>query len=229
MLYSYKKQIPSELPFRITLDNGLTLTEVNTFTTEKLKEFGFTGPFEIPNYDSTKQKISWIDQEFVVEDFSSDEIERMCKKCKDNYLRFFELFYSSDLCKIIEEKNQYDNALKIHYLNFKILELNIANSFEVDLDTSELFIKHINIFYNSYEISDALKEDLKNLLIDSNLDVFINKIITIICNFSSWPLQEDGITRKAPLPYPTDGKEYEWDEDAYQADNTKGWLSKETS
>lgn len=28
----------------------------------------------------------------------------------------------------------------------------------------------------------------------------------------------------APLTYPSDGKRYSWDEDVYQADNTKGWV-----
>ena len=28
----------------------------------------------------------------------------------------------------------------------------------------------------------------------------------------------------APLTYPSDGKRYSWDEIAYQADNTKGWV-----
>ena len=28
----------------------------------------------------------------------------------------------------------------------------------------------------------------------------------------------------APLPYPSDGKRYSWDEDVYQADNKKGWV-----
>ena len=27
----------------------------------------------------------------------------------------------------------------------------------------------------------------------------------------------------APLTYPSDGKRYSWNEEAYQADNTKGW------
>ena len=28
----------------------------------------------------------------------------------------------------------------------------------------------------------------------------------------------------APIAYPTDGQSYVWDEDAYQADNTQGWV-----
>tara|TARA_R100000935_G_C2723402_1_gene118907 strand:+ start:200 stop:571 length:372 start_codon:yes stop_codon:yes gene_type:complete len=28
----------------------------------------------------------------------------------------------------------------------------------------------------------------------------------------------------APITYPADGKDYTWNEDVYQADNTKGWV-----
>lgn len=41
----------------------------------------------------------------------------------------------------------------------------------------------------------------------------------------SWVLNEETCLWEAPIPYPTDGKEYEWDEEAYQADNTKGWTT----
>jgi len=34
---------------------------------------------------------------------------------------------------------------------------------------------------------------------------------------SNWPWE-------APIAYPTDGLYYYWDEDAYQADNTTGWV-----
>lgn len=42
--------------------------------------------------------------------------------------------------------------------------------------------------------------------------------------YSSWTLNETTYLWEAPLTYPTDGLVYEWDEDAYQADNTTGWV-----
>jgi len=42
--------------------------------------------------------------------------------------------------------------------------------------------------------------------------------------FNSWTKNETTYLWEAPLTYPTDGLVYEWDEDAYQADNTTGWL-----
>tara|TARA_R110001599_G_scaffold189172_1_gene383898 strand:- start:98 stop:466 length:369 start_codon:yes stop_codon:yes gene_type:complete len=41
--------------------------------------------------------------------------------------------------------------------------------------------------------------------------------------FESWTLADTWLW-VAPITYPDDGKFYRWDEDAYQADNTKGWV-----
>lgn len=42
--------------------------------------------------------------------------------------------------------------------------------------------------------------------------------------FNSWTFNNTTYLWEAPLPYPTDGNNYLWDEDAYQADNTTGWV-----
>ena len=54
---------------------------------------------------------------------------------------------------------------------------------------------------------------------DSDKDAFIPPQ-----PFNSWSLNETTCLWEAPLTYPTDGLDYEWDEDAYQADNTTGWV-----
>jgi len=41
--------------------------------------------------------------------------------------------------------------------------------------------------------------------------------------FASWILANTWLW-VAPLTYPDDGNFYNWDEDIYQADNTKGWV-----
>ena len=43
--------------------------------------------------------------------------------------------------------------------------------------------------------------------------------------YPSWNLNEESCIWEAPVPYPTDGQRYNWDEDAYQADNTTGWVT----
>ena len=49
--------------------------------------------------------------------------------------------------------------------------------------------------------------------------------------FASWTLNNTTWVWQAPIPTPTlteeqmdEGKYYTWDEDAYQADNTQGWV-----
>ncbi len=42
--------------------------------------------------------------------------------------------------------------------------------------------------------------------------------------FESWILDTDIWQWIPPIAYPNDGNMYYWDEDAYQADNTKGWI-----
>jgi len=42
--------------------------------------------------------------------------------------------------------------------------------------------------------------------------------------FNSWTLNMTTYLWEAPVAKPTDGLVYVWDEDAYQADNTTGWV-----
>jgi len=41
---------------------------------------------------------------------------------------------------------------------------------------------------------------------------------------NSWVLNEESCLWESPIMYPTDGSIYTWDEQAYQADNTTGWV-----
>jgi hypothetical protein len=45
--------------------------------------------------------------------------------------------------------------------------------------------------------------------------------------YASWTLDTDTWQWVCPLTYPDDDKMYHWDEDVYQADNTKGWVENE--
>tara|TARA_R110002153_G_scaffold128988_1_gene277567 strand:+ start:1398 stop:1784 length:387 start_codon:yes stop_codon:yes gene_type:complete len=42
--------------------------------------------------------------------------------------------------------------------------------------------------------------------------------------FASWVLGTNSWLWNPPITYPDDGNMYRWDEDVYQADNTKGWV-----
>jgi len=57
------------------------------------------------------------------------------------------------------------------------------------------------------------------MLYDSTNDVFYAPK-----PFASFTLNKDTWIWVCPLTYPSDDKNYYWDEDVYQADNTKGWV-----
>jgi hypothetical protein len=42
--------------------------------------------------------------------------------------------------------------------------------------------------------------------------------------YASWTLGNNSWLWNPPLTYPDDDKDYQWDEDLHQADNTKGWV-----
>ena len=57
------------------------------------------------------------------------------------------------------------------------------------------------------------------MLYDSTNDVFYAPK-----PFASFTLNTDTWIWVCPLTYPSDDKNYYWDEDVYQADNSKGWV-----
>ena len=44
--------------------------------------------------------------------------------------------------------------------------------------------------------------------------------------YASWTLNSTSFIWEAPITYPSDAKAYYWDESAYQADSTKGWVER---
>ena len=57
------------------------------------------------------------------------------------------------------------------------------------------------------------------MVYDSTNDVFY-----AVQPYASWTLDETKWQWVCPITYPDDSIDYTWDEDAYQADNTKGWV-----
>lgn len=58
-LYSYKNQEPQPLPHEITLSDGRSRTDRETFTEEEIRNAGFTGPYEAPEYDVNTEMLVW--------------------------------------------------------------------------------------------------------------------------------------------------------------------------
>ena len=44
--------------------------------------------------------------------------------------------------------------------------------------------------------------------------------------YASWTLGSNSWLWNPPITYPDDDKNYYWDEDVYQADNSKGWVER---
>ena len=55
----------------------------------------------------------------------------------------------------------------------------------------------------------------------------VNEVFVSPRPFTSWTLDENTYQWVCPLTHPDDDKMYTWDEDIYQADNTKGWVENE--
>lgn len=74
-LYSYNGIEPTFLPHRITLSDGTSRTDNTTFTAEEIENAGFTGPYEIPEYNHTTQKLIWNSEtlSYSIEDLPSQE------------------------------------------------------------------------------------------------------------------------------------------------------------
>jgi hypothetical protein len=70
-LYSYQGNYPEVLPHKIRLNDGTAPSDPSTYTEEQLAEAGYTGPYEIPEFnDDGSQKVIWDDEklEFYVQD-----------------------------------------------------------------------------------------------------------------------------------------------------------------
>ncbi len=65
-LYSFNHQWPQELPFRVRLADGGSRTDPETFTAAELTSWGYTGPYDKPDYDSYTQRVEWDGEVFIV-------------------------------------------------------------------------------------------------------------------------------------------------------------------
>jgi len=88
----------------------------------------------------------------------------------------------------------------------------------------------INFLNNLYNTRDVWKQTSYNSNIRKNFagigysydqakDAFIAPK-----PYNSWTLNESTCAWEAPIVYPTDGKNYQWNETNYQTDNTTGWV-----
>ena len=228
-LYSYKEQEPKILPFRQFLDDGTTKTSLNELSKEELEELGFFGPITKPSYNKNTQKIVWNKNKYEVIDLSEEEIkekkyiERKEELKKVDYYSFYKMFFSSKIYEKLRRKSLESPLFNILCNEiFVIFDDRKSNK----LDSSKIQ-KYINILFFTLDPTEEETEQLKNIMSDSNLNILYSipdkeyisshtycpKTNSIIKNspFASWTLEEG--MWKSPIPYPTDGKIYKWNED----------------
>lgn len=212
-LYSYKKNYPQELPFSLQLDNGLTITEIRNLPDEQLREYGFTGPHTVPHYDPIEQDLVWVNNTFKVIDLDISQVILNITNNPNIFISFFERFKTS--CLFLKVLDTYNNdlSLKIKYTEFLLSEQNlkILNALDEQYKNINMLFSCINFFYNYFNLDEVCKSEIKNLLIETKLDKF-GKFFELNETFNSWILQENGTTKLSPIPYPNDGKNYEWNE-----------------
>lgn len=72
MLYSYKGNYPEQLPNRIRLSNGLTVTDPSTFSAEQLADAGYVLVADPPVL-LQNQTLSWTGTSWAVETVTSQD------------------------------------------------------------------------------------------------------------------------------------------------------------
>lgn len=229
MLYSYKNQEPSDLPFRIRLDDGSTRTSLNKLSDNELKSLGFIGPITKPEFDDTIQKIVWNGNEYEIIELNEKEIEE--KKSEDRIKNIQNINYNLFWQKLIESSfyrklrsaasqslgaNTLCTELMIIFSEAKTKKANIG-----------MIQEYINILFFNFQFSDEEIQELKSIMEETDLssiyslpdseylsshyyDQNLNKIIGP-APFDSWVLVNG--KWEAPVPYPTNGKVYNWNED----------------
>ena len=87
-LYSYQGQAPAPLPEKILLSDGRKRTDVSSYTDEEILDVGFTGPYEVPQYNQEYQRVLWNSEtlSFNVEDISDEELWQKIREKRNNLL-----------------------------------------------------------------------------------------------------------------------------------------------
>ena len=231
-LYSYKNQDPTELPFRIVLNDGSTRTSLNELSNEELKSLGFTGPIIKPDYDDQIQKIVWNGNSFDIINLTQEEIqlkvsERESQRNGDkldniDYHLFWIKLLSSKVYKKLRTASSQFLEMNVLCTEF----ISIINDAKIGIVLHGKIQEYINILFLKVEFTLEEVEELQRILNETNLDVLYtlpneayisSHTYSIEFNSIIGPKPYDGAILEngiwtAPLPYPTDGKNYQWDD-----------------
>lgn len=203
-LYSHKGKFPKELPYRLRLDSGTTLSDLKNLSEKELKDLGFTGPFIPPAYYPDRGEIlEWDGQKFLIEkiitttstneeDISGVGVEQPIPPILINISDFIK---SNAFLKIREESSEN--------LKLNILYTELTDFFSDETLKSSEFLVCIMKILNF--LSD------ESALIVKEYFTMSNEVLQYNFNtdrFANDPNDELGIP---PIEYPLDGKNYTWD------------------
>jgi hypothetical protein len=228
-LYSYNLGEPKPLPFRYKLDDGTFLFPLNSLSKDELEELGFIGPIEVPDIDENMQKLEWIDGKYEIIELTELEImEKNAEKIRIrfaniNYTLFWEKLSMSKLYKKL--RNLSANSIQANALCTEII-VSLSEAKLGSPNTSQIQ-NYINLMFFVFDFSEDEIEEFKNIMEETNLSVQYNipneiffmenqydeSTNTIVRKspFKSWILIDGDW--KSPIPYPNDGKIYNWDEE----------------
>jgi hypothetical protein len=226
-LYSYKNQEPSVLPERIRLDSGETVTSLHELSTEELENLGFSGPFIKPEVDLNIQRVEWSGSEYVIVDLTENEIKQI-KQNNVRYDYFVSKLKESGLILRLKQESKSSIELTELYYEFIMSLDNLFNSKNFNGPQ-----RYINLIYFILSPTQEELDEISEIIVESKIGDFIKipdkeytskyfynqktkKIEHKKGPFESWTLV-DG-KWKAPAPYPTDGKVYNWNE------SIKNWV-----
>lgn len=116
--------------------------------------------------------------------------------------------------------NENNIVIEVHVVNNNVLLENGVEVAQKGIDfLNELFKETSTWVQTSYNSNFRKNYAGVGFTYDSTRDAFIPPK-----PYSSWSLNESTCLWEPPIVYPDDGNFYNWDEDAYQLDNTKGWV-----
>ena len=231
-LYSYKNQEPTSLPFRVILDDGLTRTSLNDLSNEELTTLGFNGPIVKPECNEQTQKISWNGTSYDIIELTDEEMQlktadeegqaHVKRLNSIDYYLFWSKLISSQLYKKLR-------AASIQSLEANVLCTELISLFsdaKLGRPQTGKIQEHINILFLKFDITAEEKEELQNIINETNLDTLYtlpdSEYLSTHTYDSTYNVivgpkpYADAILVNgewtAPLPYPTDGKNYQWDD-----------------
>ena len=209
-LYSYQGQEPTQLPERIRLENGTTLTHLDKLSSEELNFYGFSGPFEFPNVNIARQTVSWDGSEYVVEDIAQEvleqrELEQRQKSIKNiDKSVFLSSFKSTLFSKRIRKESGVNLKLNVLYTELisNIKSVKILTQIFEDLDKIYLTVNFTKEEIQSlYNILGQFKLDYEVPKENKYYDFDTDSIVDLSSRrFESWVW--NGTKWVAPIPTP---------------------------